>query len=62
MSRRRRPEAAPGIVLSPAMTEAQLQHLLDLRRGSRSAPHLTARQRAARRDTKAGRAWKKEVW
>lgn len=60
MSRRR--GAAPGIVLSPAMTKAQLEHLLDLRNGSRSAPHATGRRKAALRTTKAGRAWKREQW
>ena len=60
MSRRRK--AAPSIVLAPAMTKAQLDHLLDLRQGSRSQRHLTAQQQASRRTSKAGQAWKREQW
>jgi hypothetical protein len=52
----------PTIVLAPAMTKAQVDHLQDLRRGSRSAPHQTARRRAACRTGKAGQLWKREQW
>lgn len=60
MSKKKR--RAPAIVLAPAMTKAQLEHLLDLRRGSRSAPHTTGRRKAALRTGRAGRAWEREVW
>lgn len=52
----------PGIVLATAMTKAQLDHVLDLRQGSRSSRHLTAQQRAGRRNSKAGQSWRREVW
>lgn len=55
--------AKPAAVLMPgAMTGEQLRCHLDLRNGSRSSSHLTAPQRAGRRTTKAGKAWRKEQW
>ena len=51
-----------GILLPGAMSDEQLRCHLDLRNGSRSSSHLTAQQRASRRSSKAGKAWKKETW
>lgn len=51
-----------GVVLATAMTDAQVAYIQDLRRGSRSSSHVTARERAMSRTTKAGKAWRREIW
>lgn len=55
-------KTATRVLMPGAMTDEQLRCHLDLRNGSRSSSHLTAAQRAGRRNSKAGKAWKKEVW
>ena len=61
MAKKRTAKTA-GILLPGAMTGEQLRCHLDLRNGSRSSSHLTGQQRANRRTSKAGQAWKKETW
>lgn len=53
---------SPTVLMPGAMGGEQLRCHLDLRNGSRSSSHLTAQQRAARRNSKAGQAWRKEAW
>lgn len=51
-----------GIVMATAMTKSQLDHILDLRQGSRSSRHLSAKDRANQRTSKEGRSWRNESW
>lgn len=60
MAKKSKPET--GVLMPGAMSGEQLRCHLDLRNGSRSSSHLTAQQRAGRRNSKAGKAWKKEQW